>query len=126
MHAYFPGMVVGIILLQTAIIAPSLVKTLSREQFGVSIRAIWPKFFVVLMFLGLASLAVLLRVEEASVAQYAIAGGTVSASLLCYAIIPATNRATDTGNHARFKRLHQASVGLTVLMLLANIAVVFL
>ena len=126
MHAYFPGMLVGIILLQTAIIAPTLNKLLDREQFGVVIRAIWPKFFIGLVVIGLVSAGVLLLADDASLAQYAIAGGTAGFALICYAIIPATNRATDTGNHARFKRLHQVSVSLTVLILLGNIAAVLL
>ena len=125
MHTYFPGMLVGFIILQTAIVAPTLIKKLSREQFGTVIRALWPKFFIGLALLGAGSEATLLF-SGGTAAQHAIAGGTVVCSVVCYAIIPATNRATDTDNHARFKVLHQASVGLTVLMLLANIGAVFL
>lgn len=126
MYAYFPGILVGFILLQSAIIAPTLSKTLDRQQFGVVLRALWPKFFLWLSALGLGSAAVLSLTEQATAAQYAIAGATAASSLLCYAIIPATNRATDAGDHARFKRLHMVSVSLTVLMLLGNIAVLFL
>jgi len=45
--------------------------------------------------------------------------------LVCYAIIPATNRATDEGNQKLFNILHKTSVYLTVIMLLMNIAYPF-
>ena len=48
MHYYFPGMIVGFILLQTAIVAPTLFKKLDIKDFGVVIRALWPKFFICL------------------------------------------------------------------------------
>lgn len=126
MYSYFPGMLVGFILLQTAIVAPTLMKTLNRERFGTVIRALWPRFFLCLAVLGVGSLGTLLVLGEGSLAQYVIAGATVGCALVCYAIIPATNRATDTGNHARFQLLHRISVGMTVLMLLGNIGAAFL
>mgnify|MGYP003329066040 CR=1 FL=1 len=55
MHYYFPGMIVGFILLQTAIVAPTLFKKLDIKDFGVVIRALWPKFFMWLTVFGVAS-----------------------------------------------------------------------
>ena len=52
MHYYFPGMIVGIILLQTSIVAPTLFKKLNIEDFGRAIRALWPKFFIMLAIFG--------------------------------------------------------------------------
>ena len=126
MSIYFSGFSVGLILLQTAIVAPSLAKTLSREAFGVSIRVIWPKFFLLLAGSGLGSFTALLLAESPSSLLLGVAGATVLLPLLCYVLIPATNRATDTGNAALFKKLHLLSVLFTVVVLLANMGVMFL
>ena len=46
--------------------------------------------------------------------------------LICYYIVPVTNRAKDEGNDIAFKRLHTVSVVLTMLVLLSNFLWVFL
>ena len=125
MHFYFPGMIVGIIVLQTSIVAPTLFKNLKIEDFGRVIRSLWPKFFLFIAVLGAATLASLYFGDEGSTAHYVIAGATTLFAVVCYAIIPATNRATDEGNQKLFNVLHKVSVYLTVAMLLLNIAYPF-
>ena len=125
MHYYFPGMIVGFILLQTAIVAPTLFKKLDITDFGVVIRALWPKFFICLTVLGVASVVDLYFHDDPSLIHYGIAGSTALFALICYLIIPATNRATDEGDEKLFKILHKVSVYLTVIILLANIGYVF-
>ena len=71
MHFYFPGMIVGIIILQTSIVAPTLFKKLEISDFGKAIRALWPKFFILLTILGAATLAALYFGHDASMAEYA-------------------------------------------------------
>ena len=104
MHYYFPGMIVGFILLQTAIVAPTLFKKLDIKDFGVVIRALWPKFFMWLTVFGVASVVDLYFHDDPSLIHYGIAGSTAVFALICYLIIPATNRATDEGNEKLFKR----------------------
>ena len=125
MHYYFPGMIVGFILLQTAIVAPTLFKKLDIKDFGVVIRALWPKFFICLTVLGIASVIDLYFHEDPNVIHYGIAGSTALFALTCYLIIPATNRATDEGNQKLFNILHKLSVYLTVVILLTNIGYLF-
>lgn len=125
MHYYFPGMIVGFILLQTAIVAPTLFKKLDIKDFAVVIRALWPKFFMWLTVFGVASVVDLYFHDDPSLVHYGIAGSTALFALICYLIIPATNRATDEGNEKLFKILHKVSVYLTVIILLANIGYVF-
>ncbi len=50
---------------------------------------------------------------------------TCVASAICYLIIPATNRASDIGDKKKFDLLHKVSVYSTVLMLVGNIAYLF-
>tara|TARA_B100001109_G_scaffold69487_1_gene56636 strand:- start:3821 stop:4198 length:378 start_codon:yes stop_codon:yes gene_type:complete len=124
MHNYIPGTVSGIILFQTAIIAPVLFKNLDIKEFGKVIRLIWPKFFAIIAALGAGSIA-LTYAENGSNIQMGIAVFTCLMSAICYAIIPATNRASDTGDQKTFDILHKVSVYSTVLMLIGNIAYLF-
>ena len=124
-HFYLPGSISGIIIFQVAIIAPVLSKTLDLETFGKVIRKIWPKFFILLSVLGLGSIAAS-YLETNSMYLLSISIFTFFACFLCYAIIPATNRASDNGDKKRFNLLHKTSVYLTVAVLLLNIVYLFL
>ena len=125
MHIYIAGWIVGFIVFQTAIVTPTLFKTLDFPQFGVAVRGLWPKFFALTSGSGAALMLALWFADTPSGAQWAIGASTFLSGAICYAIVPATNRATDEGDHKRFKTLHRISVSLTVLTLLANLAFPF-
>lgn len=126
MYNFFPGLIVGAIILQVAIIAPSMFRTLDMDNFGKAIRAIWPKFFAMIAVLGALSFAVVYLNGELSIYHSVIAILSVILASICYAIIPATNRATDNGDHKTFKILHRISVSFTIILLVINIAFPFL
>ena len=125
MHYYFPGMAVGLILLQTAIVAPSLFRNLNIDDFGRPIRDLWPKFFLALIVIGLLSTASSYLDDDANTMHYSIGLTTVFLSVICYLIIPATNRATDEGNQKKFSILHRISVTSTLVILIINISFLF-
>jgi len=118
-------MIVGIIILQTSIIAPTLFKKLEIHEFGIVIRALWPKFFVILTILGVTTLISLYFEQDSTITHYAIAGATTLFAFICYIIIPTTNKATDEGNEKLFNLLHKTSVYLTIIILLLNISYIF-
>ena len=126
MYNFFPGLIVGAIVLQVAIVAPSMFRTLDMENFGKAIRAIWPKFFAMVAVLGVLSFAVVYINGELSIFHSVIAISSVILASICYAIIPATNRATDNGDHKTFKILHRISVSFTIILLVLNVAFPFL
>jgi len=126
MYNFFPGLIVGAIILQVAIIAPSMFRTLDMDNFGKAIRAIWPKFFAMIAVLGALSFIVVYLNGELSIYHSVIAMSSVILASICYAIIPATNRATDNGDHKTFKILHRISVSFTIILLIINIAFPFL
>ena len=126
MYNFFPGLIVGAIVLQVAIVAPSMFRTLDIENFGKAIRAIWPKFFAMVAVLGVLSFAVVYINGELSIYHSVIAILSVILASICYAIIPATNRATDNGDHKTFKILHRISVSFTIILLVLNVAFPFL
>jgi len=125
MQNLLAGVVVGVIILQTMVFAPTIFTTLEAAPAGKLLRALFPKFFRLLIVLGAANLVALWFTDGASPLQYVMAGTTVVLPLTCALLVPATNRATDEGAKRRFKILHFISVALTVLVLGANIAIPF-
>ena len=126
MYNFFPGLIVGAILLQVAIVAPSMFRTLDLANFGKAIRAIWPKFFAMIAILGMLSLITVYRSDDLSIYHTLIAVVSVILAIICYGIIPATNRATDSDDKKTFKLLHRISVSFTVILLIINIIFPFL
>ena len=102
MYDFFPGLIVGAIILQVAIIAPSMFRTLDLEHFGKAIRAIWPKFFAMIAILGALSTAAVYLNDNNSLYHLFISITTTILATICYAIIPATNKATDEGDQKTF------------------------
>ena len=126
MHDFFPGLIVGAIILKVAIIAPTMFKTLDSSNFGKAIRPLWPKFFAMVVVLSIFSLITVYLHSDLSVYHMIIAVSSIVLAAICYVIIPATNRATDNGDHRTFKILHRISVSFTVILLILNIAFPFL
>ena len=126
MHDFFPGLIVGAIILKVAIIAPTMFKTLDSSNFGKAIRPLWPKFFAMVVVLSIFSLITVYLHSDLSVYHMIIAVSSIVLAAICYVIIPATNRATDNGDHKTFKILHRISVSFTVIILFLNIAFPFL
>ena len=120
------GAICGIILLQTSVIAPSVFKYLDQNQTRDLLRAIFPKFFLFILFLGILSLIAGLINQIKIDGQIIIGTITVMLSLLCYSIIPVTNEAKDKNNQKRFKLLHKVSVISTVIILVTNLSSVFI
>ena len=120
------GTICGIILLQTSVIAPSVFKYLDQNQTRDLLRAIFPKFFLFILFLGILSLIIGLINQIQFDVQIIIGTITVMLSLLCYFIIPATNEAKDKNDQKKFKLLHKISVTSTVIILVTNLSSVFI
>jgi hypothetical protein len=112
------GISIGIILFQTAVIAPTVFKGLSTEQASPFLRLVFPKFFIFLALVGV--IIGVLSAYGGDTVHMAVGALTTLLAFTCYTIIPSTNKARDEGNDKRFRRLHRASVGMTLVILLAN------
>ena len=119
------GIICGIILLQTSLIAPIIFKYLNQSQTRDLLRAIFPKFFLFIFFLGLTSLAIGLINDLYFDIQLVISSLTIVLSLMCYLIIPSTNAAKDNNDQKRFKILHKTSVLSTIIILITNFSWIF-
>ncbi len=117
------GLICGVILFQTAIIAPSIFKVLSPDNAGPFLRTIFPKLF---MFVAvLSGVGFVLSFISSNNTGLVVFFGSLLFMLICYYIVPMTNRARDAGNDNAFKRLHTVSVVLTMIFLLSNLLWVF-
>ena len=126
MDNFFPGICCGIIVFQTAFIAPILTKALTGDVFSAVVRTIWPRFFVALAVTGCCSLLIDIVSNGTSIVRISVIVLTIILPAICYGIIPATNAATDGGRKAQFKVLHTTSILLTILTLLLNAACIWL
>ena len=119
------GVICGIILLQTSVVAPSVFKYLDQNQTRDLLRAIFPKFFLFILLLASLSFAIGVLNSVKFDIQTIVASLTVVLSILCYIIIPSTNEAKDKNNQKKFKFLHNVSVISTVIILITNLSLVF-
>ena len=118
------GLICGVILFQTAVIAPSIFKVLSLDNAGPFLRLIFPKLF---MFVAMLSLiGFVLSLFSSNILGLIVFFGSLLFMLICYFIVPVTNRVRDEGNDNAFKKLHTVSVVLTMIVLLSNFLWVFL
>ena len=56
MPGFLAGITVGLIIMQTMVLAPTLFRTLEMGPAGTLLRALFPKFFLLLAALGLITL----------------------------------------------------------------------
>ena len=117
------GASLGIIVFQSAVLAPLVFSQLKDGSSGPFLRALFPRFFLILAGLNLATA---LSSYFGDFSRGAILGCIALAlALVAYALIPGTNRARDEGRTAAFKRLHLASVLLTVGIGVTNLLILF-
>ena len=121
---FFSGLISGMIIFQSALVAPTIFNILSEEQAGPFLRKIFPKLFLTITFLGIFSFVIAIFNENLLITLIPLTTAILMA--ICYSLVPMTNRARDAGNAKLFSRLHFASVSLTILVLFSNISLVFL
>ena len=114
------GVISGMILFQTAIVAPVVFTTLDSENASKFLRKIFPRFFMVIFILGISALIV--SSIFLSIQGIVIAAVTAISMIISYLVVPATNKARDEDRSSAFRRLHTLTVVLTLFTLLANLS----
>ena len=125
LNSLLSGIIVGMIILQSTIIAPTIFTTLEQDNAGKLIRNIFPKLF---KFIALLSLIMVINsfVVETSPSLKIIYLATFLLITINFLIISATNKSKDEGNDKKFKLLHTVSVLTTMLILLVHSYVIIL
>ena len=114
------GIISGMILFQTAVVASVVFTTLDSENASKFLRKIFPRFFLIIFFLGVVGL--LISFLYNNIHGYTVYGITSLAMIISYLVVPATNKARDENKSTTFRRLHTVTVVLTLFTLLANLS----
>ena len=124
---FFPlvlsGVISGIIIYQSLLIAPSVNKLLSNQDASLYLRYIWPKFFIIIGILSLLCFICIsiFNSNQSTAKIFSILSAFLM--LICYFAIPYMNQAKDSLNESLFIILHSGSIILTILTLLMNLSI---
>jgi len=115
------GLIIGIILYQSIMIAPSINKLLSAQDASLYLRHIWPKFFLIIALISLLCglLIVYFNPDQKTAKIFSFL--SLFLMLVCYFMIPFMNDAKDSGSETLFIVLHAGSMILTLTTLVINI-----
>ena len=114
------GVIVGVIIFHTVYVTRTVFHNLDEENTKIFLRAIFPKFFLLLNFLGFAFLLVGGYINPGLNEIFFMGCSNTVLPAIAYFLIPITNRAKDEGQESKFKNLHSISVLLTLVLLLSN------
>ena len=119
---------IGVIVFFSAIIAPTVFKTLDEKSAGVFLRAFFPKYYLFAIVIGLASLDLIMifNIEMSNILYIAIVSMTIL-SIISRFMIPIINNARDMGEKGKqkFNRLHALSVSLNVITLVIGLFFIY-
>ncbi len=119
---------IGVIIFFSAIIAPTVFKTLDEKSAGVFLRAFFPKYYLFAIVIGLAALALIMifKIEMSNILYIAIVSMTIL-SIISRFMIPIINNARDMGEKGKqkFNRLHALSVSLNVITLVIGLFFIY-
>ena len=115
------GVIIGIIVYQSLLIAPSINKLLSAQDASIYLRYVWPKFFIIIGAISLISWILILNFSPDQNTAKIISIISFILMFICYVLIPYMNSAKDSANDTFFIFLHSTSMILTLVTLLINI-----
>ena len=119
------GIVVGIILFQSGLVAPAINKLVNTNDASNLLRFIWPKFFILIGFISFVSFLIAFYCNKDQNLFKYFSFASFILMLICYLIIPSINEAKDTSNEQLWSILHLLTIVLTVITLLLNILAIF-
>ena len=114
------GLITGIILYQSLMIAPSINKLLSTQDASLYLRYIWPKFFLIIALMSLVCGLILVYFNPDQNTAKIFSFLSLFLMLICYFMIPFMNDAKDSGSDTLFIILHAGSMILTLVTLVIN------
>ena len=115
------GFILGIILFQSSLIAPTINNLTPPKEGSILLRYIWPKFFIII---GILSLISFLLFNNNSQTRPILKYLSLSSFLLmsfCYFIIPMINEAKDYSNDQLWISLHLTTIIMTLIVLVFNL-----
>ena len=118
----------GVIIFFSAVIAPTVFKTLDEKRAGIFLRAFFPKYYYFGIIIGFAALILIMifEIKIDNILYLAIVSMTVL-SIISRVMIPVINNARDMGEKGKqkFNRLHFVSVSLNVITLVIGLLFIY-
>ncbi len=124
---FFPlvlsGVISGIIVYQSIVIAPSINNLLNNQDASTYLRFIWPKFFIIIGILSLLCFICTSLFNSTQNTAKIFSILSTFLMLVCYITIPYMNQAKDTLNESTFIIFHSASIIMTIITLFMNFSI---
>tara|TARA_B100000902_G_C26682597_1_gene608530 strand:- start:135 stop:536 length:402 start_codon:yes stop_codon:yes gene_type:complete len=118
------GLIIGIILFQSFLIAPAINKLIPLKDASVLLRFIWPKFFIIIGSLSLISFLIFTNYTLTQPILRYLALLSFLLMSFCYFITPMINEAKDLSNNQLWTILHLTTIIMTVVTLLSNVCII--
>ena len=120
---FLTGIISGLIIYQSAMIAPSVNKLLSTQDASTYLRFIWPKFFLTIAFLSIVGVIIIQFSNPDQSFTKIVFTVSFSLMLICFFAIPFMNEARDSGKQNLFFILHAGSMIFTLVVLVINLLI---
>ena len=111
----------GVIIFFSAVVAPTVFKSLAEKEAGVFLRAFFPKYYNFGILLGIAGLIYIFFMGDM---DSLLLGLITFMTILTFSgklMIPVINNARDTANEKLFKTYHLISVLMNVVTLIVGL-----
>ena len=121
----FSGIIVGVIIFQTGFITRTVFNHLDEANTKIFLRAIFPKFFLLLTFLGFAYLVMSSYYHPGINKNFILGCINTALPTACYMLTPVINNAKDNDEKSKFRGLHFVTVFFTLIVLIFNTLILF-
>jgi len=118
------SIIIGVILFQSLIIAPTVTKVVNKKDSSKFLRLIWPKFFLIISCLSLINilLSFLLNLESWAILYLNLSSFFIM--FFCYLLTPTINNFKDNSNEKIWSYLHFLTIILTIFTLIINFIII--
>lgn len=117
------GLIIGIILFQSSIVAPAINKLVSPKEASILLRHIWPIFFIIISILSLVTFLLFNNSQTRPILKYFSMSSFLFMSF-CYFIIPMINEAKDFSNDQLWISLHLTTIIMTLIVFIFNLFII--
>ena len=111
----------GVIIFFSAVVAPTVFKSLEEKEAGVFLRAFFPKYYNFGILLGIAGLIYIFFMGDMDSLLLGLITFMTILTISGKLMIPVINNARDTANEKLFKTYHLISVLMNVVTLIVGL-----
>ena len=115
------GLIIGIILFQSSLIAPAINNLISPKEASILLRYIWPKFFIIIGSLSLITFLLFYNNSQTRPILKYLSLSSFLFMSFCYFIIPMINEAKDFSNDQLWINLHLTTIIMTLIVFVFNL-----